>query len=449
MDPAADLAQRREAQLDELFALLSIPSVSTDPQHAPDVRRAATHLSDFMRKVGLEHVALHETEGHPVVYGDWLHAPGGPTVLVYGHYDVQPADPLALWQSPPFEPTVRDGRIYARGATDDKGQMMMHLFVAQALIARGELRVNLRFLIEGEEEIGSVHLASFVASHKSLLAADYVIVSDSPMLRAGVPAICLGLRGLTALEFSLRTAGHDLHSGNFGGAVPNAAHELARIISGLHAPDGSVAVAGFYDGVKELSPDERSAFDRLDFSDAEFLAQAGALALVGESGRTTLERVWSRPTLEVNGMWSGFLGEGRKTVVPAVAEAKITCRLVPNQDPAAVAEAVAAHLRRSAPPWAELDVRIGAGDPAFLAPPHHPALAAARAALREAYGKDPDEIRMGGSIPVVTTFRSELGLPTLLMGFGLPDENLHAPNEHFSLDNFARGMLALWHFYQA
>ncbi|MDA8347003.1 MAG: dipeptidase [Thermaerobacter sp.] len=449
MQPAAYLAQHREEHLKALFALLAIPSVSAIPQHAPDVRRAATHLADFMRQIGLEHVALHETEGHPVVYGDYLHAPGRPTVLVYGHYDVQPVDPLALWETPPFEPTVRDGKVFARGATDDKGQMMMHLFVAQGMIAQGSLKVNLRFLIEGEEEVGSTHLAAFVAAHKELLGADYVVISDSPMLRPGVPALCVGLRGLSALEFTLRTAEHDLHSGNFGGAVPNAAHELAALIATLHRADGSIAVEGFYDGVRDLSKNERAAFDALGFSDEELRQQSGAFALFGEGGRTTLERVWSRPTLEVNGMWSGFVGEGRKTVVPAEARAKITCRLVPEQDPDAVAKAVAAHLRRYAPAWAQLEVTFGGGDPAFLAPPGHPALEAARKALEEAYGKALDEIRMGGSIPVVTTFREELGLPTLLMGFGLPDENLHAPNEHFSLENFAKGMLALWRFYES
>ena len=449
MDPAAYLAAHREEQLAALFALLSIPSVSTEPERAPDVRRAANHLADFMRGIGLEHVDLYETGGHPVVYGDHLHAPGRPTVLVYGHYDVQPPDPLALWDTPPFEPTVRDGKIYARGATDDKGQMMMHLFVAQGMIAQGDLQVNLRFLIEGEEEIGSANLAPFVASHKALLAADYVVISDTSMLREGVPALCVGLRGMCGAEFTLRTAEHDLHSGLFGGAVPNAAHELASLIATLHRPDGSVAVEGFYDGVRELTPAERDQFDRLGFSDEEFLAQSGAFALFGESGRTTLERVWTRPTLEVNGMWSGFLGEGRKTVIPSEAHAKVTCRLVPDQDPAKVAAALETHLRRHALARVQLEIATGAGDGGYLAEPGHPALAAARSALRAAYGKDPDEIRMGGSIPVVTMFRGLLGLPTVLMGFGLPDENLHAPNEHFSLENFSKGMVALWHFYQS
>ncbi len=448
IDPRSYLAEHRAAHLEELFRLLRIPSVSAVAAHRSDMRAAAQAFMDLMRRAGLERVELHETPGHPVVYGEHLRNPGRPTVLVYGHYDVQPPEPLDLWHSPPFEPEVRDGRIFARGATDDKGQVAMHLLVAQAMIGQGILPVNLKFLIEGEEEIGSLHLADFVAQHKELLAADYVVISDSTMLRPGVPALCVGLRGLAGLELRLRTGAHDLHSGNFGGAVPNAAHALVELLATLHDCGGRVDVDGFYDGVAELTPAERRAFSALPLTDRDFLDQAGAYSLFGESGRTTLERVWTRPTLELNGIWSGFTGEGRKTVIPCEAGAKITCRLVPHQDPAQVIAAVTRHLRQHCPDAAQLEIMDAGGVPAFLAPPGHPALRAAEQALREAYGHDPDVIRMGGSIPVVTAFQELLGLPTLLMGFGLPDENLHAPDEHFALENFAKGMLALWRFWQ-
>ena len=447
-DPRSYLAEHRPAQLEELFKLLRIPSVSAVARHRGDILSAAGAFADLMRRSGLERVAVLETGGHPVVYGEHLHSPGHPTVLVYGHYDVQPPEPLELWHSPPFEPEVRDGRIFARGSTDDKGQVTMHILVAGALIGLGALPLNLKFLIEGEEEIGSVHLGDFIAQHKDLLAADYVVISDSTMLRPGVPALCIGLRGLAGLELRLRTAQHDLHSGTFGGAVPNAAHVLVDLLASLHDSEGRVSVEGFYDDVKDLTPSERRAFASLPLTDAEFLDQSGAYRLYGESGRTTLERVWTRPTLELNGIWSGFTGEGRKTVIPCEAGAKITCRLVPNQDPDKVLAALARHLRRHCPDTTQLEIMDPGGAPAFLAPQGHPALRAAELALREAYGHDPDVIRMGGSIPVVTAFQEILGLPTLLMGFGLPDENLHAPDEHFSLENFAKGMVALWRFWQ-
>ena len=447
IEPRSYLAEHRAVQLEELFKLLRIPSVSAVAAHRADVRAAAQAFADLMRRAGIEAVALHETAGHPVVYGEYLHSPGHPTVLVYGHYDVQPPEPLELWHSPPFEPEVRNGKIFARGATDDKGQITMHLLVAQAMIGQGILPLNLKFLIEGEEEIGSVHLGDFVAEHRELLAADYVVISDSTMLRPGVPALCVGLRGLAGLELRLRTGQHDLHSGNFGGAVPNAAHALVELLATLHDGEGRVLVDGFYDDVDELTPAERRAFSALPLTDREFLDQAGAYRLFGERGRTTLERVWTRPTLELNGIFAGFTGEGRKTVIPCEAGAKITCRLVPHQDPDKVIAAVTGHLRRMCPDYAQLEIMDTGGVPAFLAPPGHPALRAAEQALREAYGHDPDVIRMGGSIPVVTAFQEILGLPTLLMGFGLPDENLHAPDEHFSLENFAKGMLALWRFW--
>lgn len=444
--PGERLRLSHDRNLSDLFTLLRHPSISALPDHRQDVRAAAQALAGLMGEYGIENVEVIDTPGHPVVYGEYLHAPGRPTALVYGHYDVQPVDPLGEWQTPPFEPSVRDNKVYARGATDDKGQVLMHLIVARELIAAGELSLNLKFIIEGEEEVGSKNLHAFVAEHRELLACDFLVISDSPMLRAGHPAICTGLRGMSGLELTLRTADHDLHSGLFGGAVPNALHDMVELLSTLHGPDGRIAVEGFYDGILDPSEEEAASFRALSDDDA-FRAQSGARGLFGEVGRSTLERIWSRPTLELNGVWGGFTGEGNKTVIPAEAHAKITCRLVPGQDPGRIQGLVSAHLRQRAPAYAELTLEGRDGSPAYVAPMGHPALRAAATALEEAYGTAPDYIRMGGSVPVVPTFQRELSAPTVLMGFGLPDENLHAPNEHFSLDNFERGMLAIWRFW--
>jgi acetylornithine deacetylase/succinyl-diaminopimelate desuccinylase-like protein len=437
------LARHRTAALEDLAEFLRIPSISSVPEHRPDVARAARWLAARLERAGLTAVAVRETGGHPVVTARSPDVPGAPTILVYGHYDVQPTDPDDAWSHPPFDPRVAEGRIWARGASDDKGQVLMHVLAAEALGATGGIPLNLRFLFEGEEESGSVHLHEFVAAHREELQADAVVISDTAMFAAGVPAICYGLRGLAALDVTVYGPAQDLHSGVFGGAVANPVHELARLIAALHDPDGRVAVPGFYDGVREPTAAEREEWARLPFDEREFLRTTGSPRTFGEPGYTTLERIWARPTLEVNGIAGGFFGEGRKTIVPASATAKITCRLVPDQDPAAVVDAVVRFLESHCPDTVRLEVVRHEADPAVLTPLDHPVVTAARQALAETWGLNPVNIRMGGSIPVVHTFQSVLGAPAVLVGFSLPEERFHAPDEFFTLENFYRGTEAL------
>jgi acetylornithine deacetylase/succinyl-diaminopimelate desuccinylase-like protein len=447
MTPHEYLRAHRDQAVAELIEFLRIPSISSLPAHRPDVERAAEWLADRLRHAGLEWVTVHPTGGHPVVTASAPYQAGRPTVLVYGHYDVQPVDPLEAWESPPFEPAVRNGRLYGRGASDDKGQLYMHIVAAEACLRTTGLPVNLTFLFEGEEESGSVHLHDFIREHQDLLAADAAVISDTPMYQAGMPAICYGLRGLAGIEVRVDGPAQDLHSGVFGGAVANPAHELARLIASLHTPDGRVAVDGFYDGVRDVPPAERDALAKLPFDPEAFLASTGSPALFGEPGFTTLERLWVRPTLDVNGMWSGFIGEGRKTIIPAYAAAKITCRLVPYQDPQHVQKQVIRHLQDRCPPTVRLTVTPYEADPGILTPLDHPVVAAAEGAIRRVFGQDPVHILMGGSIPVVLTFRDVLEAPTVLLGFALPEEHFHAPNEYFTLENFFRGqetIAALW-----
>ena len=439
------LARERAQGLDGLAQFLAIPSVSALSGHAADMRRAADFLADRLREAGLEGVEVAETGGHPAVCAHWLHAPGRPTALVYGHYDVQPADPLELWTTPPFEAAERGGRLFARGAADDKGQVWMHLLAVAALLRAGggALPVNLKFIIEGEEEIGSRHLPGFVAARREQLAADVVLISDSGFFSEGLPAIAYGLRGLCALELTVRGPARDLHSGEYGGAVQNPAHALAALVAGLHRPDGSVAVPGFYDDVREPAPDERAALARLPFTEEAFLRETGAPEPWGEAGYTTLERSTSRPTVECNGLWGGFQGEGSKTIIPAEASAKLTCRLVPDQDPDRVLAAVSADLQRRCPPGVRIKVACHGGSPASLAPRDSPAFRAAAAALRRVFGVDPAFTRMGGSIGVVPAFERILRAPVVLMGFGLPADHIHAPDESLDLGNYDRGQRAL------
>ncbi len=443
------LAESRPRHLDELSAWLRIPSISTLPEHAPDMAAAAAWAADQMRAVGLQNVQVMPTGGHPVVYGDWLHAPGRPTLLVYGHYDVQPADPLELWQTPPFHPEIRDGRLYARGASDDKGQIFMHLKAAEALRhLDGAPPLNLKFIIEGEEECGSENLARYVHAEAGRLRCDVATVSDTPMLGAETPSLCESIRGIASLELTLRTGVSDLHSGLYGGAAPNALHVLCALLAQLHDADGRVSVPGFYDAVRAVTPAERSAYAALPFDAAGFAAEVGAPSLTGEAGYSVVERVWRRPTLELNGVWGGFQGTGQKTVIPCVAHAKITCRLVADQDPAKIADLVAAHARRLCPPTATVEVsQQGGGEPA-ITPRDHPAMQAAARAMAVAYGKEPVFAGMGGSIPVVPMLQHELGAPVVLIGFGLNGEHFHAPNEYFTLSNFDRGLLTLCLFYE-
>jgi acetylornithine deacetylase/succinyl-diaminopimelate desuccinylase-like protein len=439
----------RDRYVAELKDYLAIPSISALPEHAGDVRRCAEWTADEMRRIGLEHVRLVETPGHPVVCGDWLHAPGAPTMLFYGHYDVQPVDPLALWESPPFDATIRDGEIYARGAADDKGQVFMHFKAIEAHLSQnGRLPVNIRIMLEGEEEVGSVHLDDFIRSHKADLRADVVVISDSPMFARGIPSICYGLRGLVYFQIDLRGSSTDLHSGSFGGAVANPAFVLAQMIAQMKDRSGRIRIPGFYDDVRPLQEAERQAWASLPFNERAYRKDFGIPKVAGETGYTTLERTWARPTLEVNGLLSGFTGEGAKTVLPAVAMAKISMRLVPDQDPVKIADLFEAYVTRLAPKTVTLTLTRMHGGKPWMTSFDNPFVQAAGRAIEQGFGRTPVFTREGGSIPVVSTFQEELGLPSVLFGVGLPDENAHAPNEKLDVANFHNGIIASAHLYQ-
>ena len=437
---------------DELFEFLRIPSVSAKSDHDADVRRAAEWLRDSMEKAGLTS-KIHDTPGHPVVIGEWRGAPGAPTVLVYGHYDVQPAEPLELWTSPPFEPTVRNGNIYARGSVDDKGQLFLHVKAIEAHMAtRGKLPVNVVVIAEGEEEVGSDNLEEFVEAKKDLLACDAVVISDSTMFGPGQPSILSSLRGLAYFEINVQGPATDLHSGAYGGAVANPAMALARILATFHDENGHVAIEGFYDAVEEWSPEIRASMRGLPFDEATFLHETGSSALFGEKNFTTLERLWTRPTCEVNGLLSGYTGEGAKTVLPAKAMAKVSCRLVPDQDPREIVRLMQAHVDRVSPGGVKVTVKYLHGGRPWKAELTGPLYDAARRALATAFDKEPVIVGEGGSIPVVGDFERVLGAPVLLVGFGLPGENAHAPDEWMSEENFRIGMRAMavfWDEYAA
>jgi len=438
----------RDRYLEELKVLLAIPSISALPEHASDVKRCAEWCAQEMARIGLENVRVMETPGYPIVYGDWLKAPGAPTILFYGHYDVQPVDPLNLWESPPFEATVRDGEIYARGAADDKGQVFMHMKAVEAhLKQQSRLPVNIKFMLEGEEEVGSAHLDDFIRDHKDLLAADVVVVSDSAMFARGVPSICYGLRGLVYCQIDLRGSSTDLHSGSFGGALANPAFVLAQVIAQLKDRSGRIKIPGFYEDVRVLSEEERKAWAGLPFDERKYRKDFGIPKLFGESGFTTLERTWARPTLEVNGLLSGFTGEGAKTVLPAVSMAKISMRLVPDQDPDKMAALLEEYVRKLTPKTVELKfTRMHGGKP-WMTAYDNPFVQAAGRAIEKGFGRAPVFTREGGSIPVVSTFQEQLGLPAVLFGVGLPDENAHAPNEKLDVSNFHNGIIASAYLY--
>jgi len=434
----------RDRYVDELKRYLAIPSISALPEHAEDVARCAQWTADELGRVGLENVRLIETPGNPVVCADWLHAGDDvPTILFYGHYDVQPVDPLNEWVTPPFEATVREGEIYARGAADDKGPVFMHVKAVEACLARsGQLPVNIKFVLEGEEEIGSKHLDGFVRDHADELRADVVVISDSPMFDRGVPSICYGLRGLTYFQVDLRGTKTDLHSGSFGGAVANPAFVLTQILSQMKDRGGRIKIPGFYDDVRPLRDEERLEFKKLPFSERQYRHDLGAPKLFGERGYTTLERVWARPTFEVNGLLSGFTGDGAKTVIPAVAMAKVSMRLVPDQDPVAIAEQFESYIKKVAPRTVELTVtQMHMGKP-WMTDLDNPFVQAAGRAIEGGFGRPPVFNREGGSIPVVSTFQEMLDLPSVLFGVGLPDQNAHAPNEKLDLTNFHNGIIA-------
>jgi acetylornithine deacetylase/succinyl-diaminopimelate desuccinylase-like protein len=438
------LESRRDERLESYKEFLRIPSVSTLPRHAPDCRRAAEFVVAELERMGIEHAAAEETGGHPVVYGDWLNADGAPTILVYGHYDVQPVDPLNLWHSPPFEPVVEDGRMLARGAADDKGQIHMHLRAIEALLrTRDSLPVNLKLLFEGEEESSSEHLDAWLEANKARLTADVAVISDTSFFEGNVPSITLGLRGLMYAQIDVTGSPVDLHSGTYGGSVENPANALCHIVAALKGPDGRIRIPGFYDDVVPLSDADRQALAALPFDEMAYRDGIGVAELVGEVGYTTLERRGARPTLDVNGMWGGFEGEGSKTIIPAHAHAKVSCRLVTAQEPDRIFGLFRDFVARIAPPGVRTDVRmLGGGRPSLTAI-DHPATRAAARAIEHAFGRAPVYMREGGSIPVCASLERILGLPVVLAGFTNPDDNAHAPNESMLLDNYERGIRAI------
>jgi acetylornithine deacetylase/succinyl-diaminopimelate desuccinylase-like protein len=460
MSAAIDYARSNQPRfLDEWKSLLRIPSVSTDPDHRADVRLAAEFLAAELTRIGMQNVRVIETGnepgkegriGHPLVYADWLHAPGKPTVLMYGHYDVQPPDPLDEWLSPPFEPTERDGNLYARGAVDDKGQMYMHVKALESLLATGgSLPLNVRVLLEGEEEVGGEGIAAYVAAHPSDLKSDFALVSDTEMFAPGLPTLCVGLRGMIYTEIEVRGARTDLHSGMYGGAAPNPFIALAQIIARLKNESGEILIPGLYDKVIPPSEEELAAWRSLPFDEEHYReTEVGSKMLVGEPGYSVLERTWARPTLDVHGMPGGFTGAGAKTVIPAKATAKVSIRLVPDMTPAAIFDLLSGYVKHIAPPGVDVAVRlIHSGDPCLI-PVDNPYIRAATAALHEIWGKETVFIRSGGSIPIVGDFARHLNLPSVMMGFGLPDDNLHAPNEKFLISNYYLGIESILRFFE-
>lgn len=445
------LARERDRHLAELAEFARIPSISALPEHAGDIAACACWMRGRLERAGLEHARLFETGGNPIVYADWLHAgPDAPTALLYGHYDVQPVDPLELWETPPFEPTIRGGRIYARGVSDNKAQILLNVQALEALLATdGALPLNVKVIVEGEEELRADRLEDFVGRERDLLAADVAVVSDTCLYGRGIPGLPVGLRGMVALALTVRTAGTDMHSGVYGGTVPNALHAVGELVAGLHDPGtGRVAVEGFYDRVRELDAAERAEWAALPFDENALRAEVGVSELPGEHGYSPVERTWARPALDVHGIWGGFQGEGVKTVIPAVAHAKLSCRLVPDQDPHDVLTLLRAHLEQHRPPGAAVTVDFElAGARPVLTPRDHPAVGAALAALADAYDKEPVVFRAGWSVPIVEILARVAGLDSVMLGFALPDENFHAPNEHFHLENLDGGlrtMVAFW-----
>jgi acetylornithine deacetylase/succinyl-diaminopimelate desuccinylase-like protein len=441
MTPTDYARVHRVDALDRLTAFLRIASVSAAPEHATDMRQAACWVAERLRDAGMETVRVDETRGHPVVFAHRTVAPNAPTVLVYGHYDVQPPEPLEQWVTPPFEPTERDGALYARGASDDKGQLLAHIEAAAAFHhTAGAPPVNLTYVIEGEEEIGSPSLPRWLAEHRGQAAADVAVISDTAIVGRDQPSIVYGLRGLAYLEIDIAGPSHDLHSGQFGGGVHNPADALCRIVAALHDTDGRVSIPGFYDRVRPLSDDERTELARVPFDTAAFRAAAGAAGGWGEPGYSTVERLGARPTLDVNGLWSGWTGTGAKTVLPATAHAKVSMRLVPDQDPDDINQLFSAHIARIAPPDVTVVVRSLHGARPVRIDRGIPAVRAAARAYERGFGRAPVFSLEGGSIPVVALLKEQLGLDTVLMGFGLPDDNLHAPNEKIDLAQFRQGV---------
>lgn len=445
-DPALErfLADTADSRLESFKALLRIASISGIPAHAPDCRAAAEFVAADLRAVGMEHVEVSETGGHPVVYADWLHADGRPTVLVYCHYDVQPVDPLHMWESPPFVPVVKDGKMLARGSSDDKSQLHMHVRAIEGLMkTRGSLPINLRVVFEGEEEASSVHLDAWLEANRHRLESDFAVISDTSFFEGNLPSITIALRGIVYFQLDVTNSPVDLHSGAYGGAVDNPINALCQIVAALKGTDGKIMVPGFYDDVAPLRPVDKAAFAALPFDEQAYRESLGVAGLVGEPGYTTLERLGARPTLDVCGIWGGFEGEGPKTIIPAHAHAKISCRIVADQDPEKIFALVAAYIEAVAPKSVRYSIqRLGDGKPS-LTPIENPATQAAARAIESSFGATPLYIREGGSVPVCASFESILGIPTVLLGFAPPDGQFHAPNEWMSMENYETGIRAI------
>src|SRR4051812_33949438 len=436
--------------LEELKEFLRIPSISTLPEHNPDTKRAAEFAASNLKKAGLENVEVIETQRHPLVYADWLHAPGKPTVLCYGHFDVQPPDPLELWETPPFEPTERNGNLYARGSADDKGQMYSHIKAIETLhAANGTLPLNLKFLIEGEEEVGGISVAEYVAKNAAKLKADVALVSDTEMYAPGLPTLNIGLRGLVYMEIEARGPMRDLHSGLYGGAAPNAVFGLIELLAKAKDANGHIQIPGIYNDVEPPSAEEKESWTHLPFDEHEYLAsEVGSTELTGEPGYSVFERTWARPTLEVHGIAGGFTGVGAKTVIPAKAVAKVSIRLVPRQDPDQIVAAVKDFVKTHSPKGVECEVRVLSAGPGLMVNPDHPAIRVAAKAFSDVFAQPTVFTRSGGSIPIVGDFANHLGIPTILMGFGLPDDGLHSPNEKYKIENYYTGIMTIAHFFE-
>jgi acetylornithine deacetylase/succinyl-diaminopimelate desuccinylase-like protein len=438
----------KERYVLELIEFLKIPSISSSSENKQDMVTCANYVEKQLTELGFKNVKVCPTKGHPIVYGELLEAPGKPTILIYGHYDVQPVDPLDLWKNPPFEPWIEGENIFARGSADDKGQIFLHFKGIEAMLkVKGSLPINIKFCLEGEEEVGSDNLEPFIKENKELLKCDYVVISDSPMYAYNTPSICYGLRGLSYMEIELTGPNKDLHSGSFGGSVHNPIQALTEIISKLHDSKGHVTIKDFYKDVLPIIKKEREAFKKLKHNDKKYAKELGLTQLYGESGYTTLERLWARPTLECNGIWGGFTGEGAKTVLPSKAYAKISMRLVPYQDPIKISKLFEKHIKSITPKTCKVNIKYLHGGGPALTPIDSKGVKSAVNALEKAFGKKPVYTREGGSIPIVVTFQEELKAPTVLMGFGLPDENSHAPNEHLNLMHFHKGIITSAYFF--
>ncbi len=452
MSEAIDLYVRQnEARfLEELKELLRIPSISTLPEHNGDTHRAAEYTAAKLIAAGLEHVEVIETERHPLVCADWLHAPGKPTVLCYGHFDVQPPDPLDLWETPPFEPTERNGNLYARGSADDKGQMYSHIKAVEAINAvHGKPPLNLKFLIEGEEEVGGLSVAEYVTKNAAKLKADVALVSDTEMYAPGLPTLNVGLRGLVYMEIEAHGPARDLHSGLYGGAAPNAVFGLIELLAKAKDAAGRIQIPGIYDDVEAPSAEEKESWTHLPFDEKEYLdSEVGSTALTGEKEYSVFERTWARPTFEVHGIAGGFTGAGAKTVIPAKAVAKVSIRLVPRQDPEKIVAAVKKFVAENSPAGIQCEVRVLSAGPGLMVNPDHPAIRVAAKAFSDIYGQATVFTRSGGSIPIVGDFATHIGIPTILMGFGLPDDGLHSPNEKYNIRNYFDGIRTIAHFFE-